>query len=122
MVCGELFGVAGQTNAELNTILPSGGVSLYRVCLLFLGCNSVQSGSLLPTFWKHEVHSKWVNQLPSKLSNNLSDYTTCNKTVSVIASAVRTKKSTSVCVPTQSLICFLTNMDKYSRLDTGTLV
>jgi hypothetical protein len=82
----------------------------------------VQSGSLLPTFWKQEVRSKWVNQLPSKLRNNLSDYTTCNKIVSFIASAVRTKKATSVCVSTQSLVCFLTDLDKYSQLDTGTLV
>jgi hypothetical protein len=92
MVCGKLFEVAGHTNAELNTIFGNGGVSLYGVRLLFLGCNSVQSGSLLPTFWKQEVHSKWVNQLSSKLSNNLSDYTTCNMTVSVIASAVRQRK------------------------------
>jgi hypothetical protein len=41
--------------------------------------NSVHSGSLLPTFWKQEVHSEWVNQLPSKLSNSLSDCTTCDK-------------------------------------------
>jgi hypothetical protein len=51
-----------------------------------------------------------------------SDFTTCNKIVSFIASAVRTKKVTSVCVCTQSLVCFLTDLDKYSRLDTGTLV
>jgi hypothetical protein len=82
----------------------------------------VQSGSLLPTFWKQEVHSKWVNQLPSKLSNSLSGYTMCNKTVSYIASAVRTKKVTSVFVCTQSLVCFLTDLCRYSWLDTGTLV
>jgi hypothetical protein len=46
----------------------------------------------------------------------------CNKTVSFIASAVRTKKGTSVCVGTQTLVCFLTDLDKYSRQDTGTLV
>jgi hypothetical protein len=95
-------------------------VNLYRVGLLFLGCNAVQSGSLVPTFWKQEVHSKWMNQLPSKLRNNL-DYTTCNKTVSVIGSAVRTKKALSVCVCTQSLMCFLTDLGKYSRIGTGTL-
>jgi hypothetical protein len=62
----------------VNTVLPPRDVNLNRVGLLFLGCNSVQSGSLLPTFWMQEVHSKCVNELPSKLSNNLSDYTTCN--------------------------------------------
>jgi hypothetical protein len=51
-----------------------------------------------------------------------SDCTMCNKTVSFIASAVRTKKATSACVCTQSLVCFLTDLDKYSWLDTGTLV
>jgi hypothetical protein len=106
----------------VSTILRHGHVNLKRVGLLFVGCNSVQSGSLLPAFWKHEVHSKRVNQLLSKLSNNLTHYTTCDKTVSVIASAVRTKKATSVCVYTQSLVCFLTDLGKYSRLDTGTLV
>jgi hypothetical protein len=114
MVCGELVEVAGYTNAC--------HVNLYRVGLLLVGCNSVQSGSLLPTFWKQEVHSEWVNQLPLKLSNNLSDYTTCNKTVGFITSTVRTKKITSVCVSTPSLICFLTDLGRYSRLDTGTLV
>jgi hypothetical protein len=71
--------------------------NLYRVGLLFLGCNAVQSGSLGPTFLKQEVHSKLMNQLLSKQSNNLYN-TTYNKTVSFIASAVRTKKATSVCV------------------------
>jgi hypothetical protein len=69
----------------------------------------VLSGSLVPTLWK---------QLLSKLSNSLSDYTTCIRTVSFIASAVKTKNATSVCVCTQSLACFLTDLGKYSRLGT----
>jgi hypothetical protein len=52
MVCGELVEVAGYTNAQLNTILLHGDANLYIVGLLFLECNSVQSGSLLRTFWK----------------------------------------------------------------------
>jgi hypothetical protein len=74
----------------------------------------VQSGRPLPTFWKQGVYSELVNQLLSKLSNSLSDYTTRNKTLSFIASALRTKEAT--------LVCFLTEMGIYSRLDTGTLV
>ena len=45
-----------------------------------------------------------------------------NKIPRFIVSDVRTKKSTIICVCTQSLVCFLTDLDKYLRLGTGTLV
>jgi hypothetical protein len=38
-----------------------------RLGFLFIGRNTVQSGSPLPTFWKQEVRSKRVNQPSSKL-------------------------------------------------------
>ncbi|XP_023721751.1 uncharacterized protein LOC111872270 [Cryptotermes secundus] len=45
-----------------------------------------------------------------------------NKRPSFIVSVVRTKKSTIMCVCTQSLVCFLTNSDKYLRLGTGMVI
>jgi hypothetical protein len=117
----EVVEVIGCRNAQW-IIFCGPAIWICRLGLLFLGYNSVQSGSLLLTYWKQEIHSKRVNQLPSKLSNNLSTYpdrTTRNKTRRFIVSAVRAKK---VCVWTQSLVFFLTDLGKYSQQDTGTLV
>jgi hypothetical protein len=80
----------------------------------------VQSGSLLPTFCKQEVHSERVIQLPSKLKPQSGRL---HKILSFIVSVVRTQNPLHyVFCCTQSLVSFLTDLGKYSQLDTGTLV
>jgi hypothetical protein len=53
MVYGELVAVVGYTNAVPRCKC--------RLGVLFVGCNTVQSGNLLTTFWKLQVPSERVN-------------------------------------------------------------